>query len=49
MEEFLYQPPRPIAYLIHEATNTQICVYKKINMFQRLMIRVCFGMKYKTI
>ena len=23
------QPPRPIAYLIHEATNTQICVYKK--------------------
>lgn len=41
-----YQFPRPIAYLIHEATNTNINVYKPINIFQRYMLRVCFGLKY---
>ena len=37
---------KPVAYLRHEPTRTQIAVYKKINRFQRLMIRVCFGLEY---
>ena len=34
------------AFLKHEATKTQIAVYKKMNLFQRFMIRICFGLKY---
>lgn len=40
---------KPVAYLQHEATKTQISVYKKINRFQRFMIRICFGLKYIKI
>lgn len=44
-----YQPPRPIAYLFHEAIHTSISVYKPINIFQRYMMKVCFGLKYVKI
>lgn len=37
---------KPVAYLLHEATKSQIPVYKKINRFQRFMIRICFGLEY---
>ena len=37
---------KPVAYMLHEATKSQISVYKKINRFQRFMIRICFGFKY---
>lgn len=37
---------KPVAYLRHEPTKTQIAVYRKINRFQRFMIRICFGLKY---
>lgn len=37
---------KPVAYLWHEATKSQISVYKKMNRFQRFMIRICFGLKY---
>lgn len=37
---------KPVAYLQHEATKAQIAVYRKINRFQRFMIRICFGLKY---
>ena len=40
---------KPVAYLKHEATGVQIGVYKKINRFQRFMIRICFGLKYYQI
>ena len=39
----------PVAFLKHEATKTQIAVYKKMNLFQRFMIRICFGFKYIKI
>ena len=29
---------KPVAFLKHEATKTQIAVYKKMNLFQRFMI-----------
>ncbi len=31
-------PDKPVAYLVHEATRTNISVYKPINVFQRCMI-----------
>lgn len=40
---------KPVAYLQHVPTRTQISVYKKINRFQRFMIRICFGFKYIEI
>ena len=45
-ESCFIKPEKPVAYLQHEATKTQISVYKKINRFQRFMIRICFGLKY---
>ena len=45
-ESRFIKPEKPVAYLQHEATKTQIGVYKKINRFQRLMMRICFGLKY---
>lgn len=38
--------PQEIGYLKHEQTKTSIAVFSKINWFQRLMIRLCFGLKY---
>ena len=40
---------KPVAYLRHEFTHSQFAVYKKINRFQRFMIRICFGLKYIEI
>lgn len=40
---------KPIAWLEHEATHQNIAVYEKINRFQRFMIRVCFGLKYREL
>lgn len=37
---------KPVAYLLYEATKSQISVYKKINRFQMFMMRICFGLKY---
>ena len=41
--------PVAIAYLRHEPTLTNICVYKEIPWFQRLFIEWCFGLKYIKI
>lgn len=38
--------PKSIGYLYHEATNSTIPVYHKINIFKRLMLKLCFGIKY---
>ena len=38
----------PVGYLRHEATRTCISVYKKINFFQRWMLRICFGLRYES-
>lgn len=38
--------PEPMGYLEHKATHSRIPVYKKINAFQALMMRVCFGLKF---
>lgn len=40
---------KPVAYLRHDPTHSQFGVYKKINRFQRFMIRICFGLKYIEI
>lgn len=42
-------PPKPIGYLEHHATHTNIAVYHHINIFQRWMIRICFGLKYTAL
>ena len=43
---YKYVNIKPVAYLRHEETKSQISVYKKMNLFQRFMIRICFGLKY---
>ena len=37
---------KPIGYLRHRPTNSVFSVYKKINWFQRIMIKLCFGLEY---
>ena len=37
----------PIAYLRHEATHTNISVFKKIPKIQRFFIKWLFGLEYK--
>ena len=51
-EAFMNEPQgtinikKPVAFLQNEALETRIAVYKKINLFQRFMMRICFGLKY---
>ena len=40
--------PESIGYLRHEETNTTISVYAPISFFKRLMLKWCFGLKYKN-
>lgn len=40
---------KPIAYMKHKPTNSRISVYKKINWFQRIMFKLCFGFEYIKI
>ena len=44
---YTIKQPEPIAYLRHEATHTNISVYKKIPKFQRFFIKWLFGLEYK--
>lgn len=46
---YIKQSGKIVAYLVHEPTKSNIAVYKKIGFFQRIMIRMCFGLKYKKI
>lgn len=46
---YIKQSSKIVSYLVHEPTKSNISVYKKIGFFQRIMIRVCFGLKYKKI
>ena len=41
--------PKGIGYLIHEETDTKITVYSSISLFKRLMLKWCFGLKYKKV
>lgn len=43
------KPPEPIAYLRHEATHTNISVFKKIPKIQRFFIKWLFGLEYREI
>lgn len=38
---------KPIGYLEHKPTHSNIAVYKPIGWFKQLMIRWCFGFEYK--
>lgn len=40
---------KPIGYLLYEPTKTHIPVYKPISRFKALMIKCCFGIKYKKL
>lgn len=41
--------PDPIGQLVHEPTMSRISVYKPISRFKRLMLRLCFGLKFEKI
>ena len=46
-EKMFVKVDKPIGFLKHEPTNTAISVYKKINIFQRWMLNLCFGLRYE--
>lgn len=46
---YMKHPEKPVAYLVHEPTHSNIAVFKRIGLIRRFMIRLCFGMKYKKI
>lgn len=48
-EVFLAKPPKEVGYLVHEPTHTSISVFKRIDPFRRLMIRLCFNLKYEEL
>lgn len=48
-EMFLIKPPKVVGYLVHEPTHTRISVFKRIGPFRRLMIRLCFNLKYEEL
>ena len=48
-EAHFTEPPKPIGYLHHPATQTTIAVFHSINWFQRWMIELCFGLRYEKI
>lgn len=45
----LVEPRKPIGYLRHDPTGYSLAVYKPISRFKRLMLRWCFGLKFKKI
>lgn len=47
-EGFRIEQPKVFGFLIHEATNTKIAVYKPIGWFKLFMIKLCFGLKYEN-
>lgn len=42
------EQPKIVGHIIHEPTKTVVAVYKPIGRFKRFMIRLCFGLKYKS-
>ena len=41
--------PEAIGYLRHEEIRLKIDVYAPISLFKRLMLKWCFGLKYKKV
>ena len=46
-EKMFVKVNKPVGFLTHEPTNTVISVYKKINIFQKWMLNLCFGLRYE--
>jgi len=44
---YIIKMPMPVGFLRHEPTGQTINVYKPISRFKALMLRWCFGLKYK--
>lgn len=40
---------KPIGYIEHKPTHTNISVYETIGWFKRMMLRLCFGLEYHKI
>lgn len=45
-EETTIKVVKPIGYIEHKPTKSRIGVYQPIGWFRRLMLRLCFGLKY---
>ena len=45
-EESIIKVFNPIGHLRHEPTKISFQIYKKINWFQRFMLKLCFGLTY---
>lgn len=39
----------PVGQLVHKYTHTRFCVYHKIGWFKKIMLKICFGLKYEKI
>lgn len=46
---FLIDQPKAVAQLVHEYTKSVIPVFKSMNWLQRIMIKLCFGLRYEKL
>ena len=48
IEACKFKIEEPIGRLYNEKIKTNIPVWYKLNLFQRLFLRICLGFKYKN-
>lgn len=49
MEIEVFKIEKPIGRLYNEKIKTSLEVWGKINLFQKFLLRICFGFKYKKL
>lgn len=49
IDESFLKSITPIGHLRHEPTGYTLAVYKPISRFKRLMLRLCFGLKFEKV
>ena len=49
METEVFKIEKPMGRLYNEKIKTSFQVWSKINLFQRFLLRICFGFKYKKL
>lgn len=46
---FRLDRPKIYGYLNHDATKTTLTCYQSIGWFKRLMLKLCFGLRFEKI
>ena len=46
---FIIDQPKAVAQLVHEYTKSVSPVFRPMNWLQRIMIKLCFGLRYEKL